>query len=148
METNLVISSQCQSNMDHKTGQYRLMDLIKMREKMKSFSNRGKREKIFHRALKLANKIFKSKKLFTFSRHTILFIHKHFGYHNNLIHSLNYVIFISAFWNLNGLFKNCSCFGSTMKTLKFIKEWRLCLFITTFGKWKFCTCSPKGKWYI
>lgn len=145
METNLVILSQCQSNMDHKTRQYRLMDLIKLREKMKSFSNRGKQEKIFQSTLKLGNKTFKSKKPFTFSRHTILFIHKHFGYHNNLIHSLNYVIFISAFWNLNGLFKNHSCFGSTVKTLKFIKGWRLWVFIITFGKYKFCTYSPKGK---
>lgn len=131
--------------MDRKTGQCRLMDLIKLREKMKSFSSRGKEEKIFQRVLKLADKIFKSKKPFTFSRHTILFIHKHFSYHSNSIHSLNYVIFISAFWNLNGLFKNCSCFGSTTKTLKFIKEQRLCFFITTFGKRKFCTYSPKAK---
>lgn len=33
VETNLVILSQCQSNTDHKTGQYRLMDLIKLSEK-------------------------------------------------------------------------------------------------------------------
>lgn len=144
METNLVILSQCQSNMDHKTRQYRLMDLIKLREKMKSFSNRGKQEKILQSALKLGNKTFKSKKPFTFSRHTILFIHKHFGYHNNLIHSLNYVIFISAFWNLNGLFKNRSCFGSIMKTLKFIKEWRLCFFYYYFWKMQDLHLFSKG----
>lgn len=89
---------------------------------MKSFSNRGKWEKIFQRAVKLGDKMLKRKKTFIFNRHTILFIHKHFGYYNNLIYSLNYVIFISAFWNLNGLFKNCSCFGSTMKTFKIIKK--------------------------
>jgi len=48
--------------MDNKTGQYRLMDLIKLREKIKSFSNSGKQEKIFQRAPKLAHRIFKTKK--------------------------------------------------------------------------------------
>lgn len=43
--------------MDRKTGQCRLMDLIKLREKMKSFSSRGKEEKIFQGVLKLADKI-------------------------------------------------------------------------------------------
>lgn len=44
VEINLVILNQCQSNMDHKTGQYRLMDLIKLREKIKSFREKYFRE--------------------------------------------------------------------------------------------------------
>lgn len=44
VETNLVILSQCQSNMDHKTGYYRLIGLIKLREKIKSFREKYFRE--------------------------------------------------------------------------------------------------------